>query len=144
MKKGKTVKLNMFKNAKCNYGTVDATNLKSVYVILQTWVKPKIESENWDRITGSLKKEILHTLFDTNNQNLFENKKILDLDLRTSGVKKNKKSFMSIELTLFLSNPSIEFKSKTIKENIKNLLEYIYYENLNKNKYFSLHMSKDD
>ena len=40
MKKGKTSKLNVFDDAKCFYGTVDSKNLKSIYVVLQTWIEP--------------------------------------------------------------------------------------------------------
>lgn len=143
MKKGKSVKLNIFKDAKCIYGTVDSTNFKSVYLVLQTWVQPKLECDSWDRVAGVLKREILHTLLEINNKDIFESKQILDLDLRTSGIQNNKKSFMSLELTLFVSDPTIEFKSSTIKHNIKKILDYIYYENLKSSKYFSLHMSKD-
>jgi hypothetical protein len=144
MKKGKNVKLNLFKDAKCSYGTVDSTNFKSIYLVLQTWVEPRLECDNWERIAGVMKRDLLHTLLDINNKDVFESNQILDLDLRTSGIQRNKKSFMSLELTLFVSDPLLEFKSSTIKHNVKNLLEHIYYENLKRSKYFSLHMSKDN
>ena len=38
MKKGKTSKLNIFDRAKCLYGTVHSKELKSIYIVLQTWV----------------------------------------------------------------------------------------------------------
>jgi hypothetical protein len=47
MKKGKTSKLNVFDDAKCHYGTVDSKNLKSIYIVLQTWVEPINDEENW-------------------------------------------------------------------------------------------------
>ena len=34
MKKGKTSQLKLFSDAKCYYGTVDAKNLKTVYIVL--------------------------------------------------------------------------------------------------------------
>ena len=59
MKKGKTSKLNIFDRAKCFYGTVDSKELKSIYIVLQTWVEPKVDFDNWTRVTGNLKRQIL-------------------------------------------------------------------------------------
>ena len=50
MKKGKTSKINGFRTFKSQYGTIDSQNLKSIYVNIQTWVEPKDEVENWDRV----------------------------------------------------------------------------------------------
>ena len=91
MKKGKTSKLNIFDEAKCHYGTVDSKNLKSIYIVLQTWVEPITEQDNWNKITGELKRQILHTLLEVAEPTTFEKKYIVDLDLRTSGIQKNKK-----------------------------------------------------
>jgi len=46
MKKGKTSQLKIFNDSKCYYGTVDAKNLKTVYIVLQSWVEPIKEFEN--------------------------------------------------------------------------------------------------
>ena len=62
MKKGKTSKLNIFDDAKCFYGTVDSKNLKSIYVVLQTWIEPLTLDENWNRLVGEIKRQIQHTL----------------------------------------------------------------------------------
>jgi len=83
MKKGKTSKLNIFGDAKCQYGTVDSKNLKSIYIILQTWIEPNDDYENWSKLTGDLKRNILHTLLEVIDRTIFEKKFIVDLDLRT-------------------------------------------------------------
>ena len=64
MKKGKTSKLNIFDDAKCSYGTVDSKNLKSIYVVLQTWIEPLTLDENWNRLVGEIKRQIQHTLLE--------------------------------------------------------------------------------
>jgi type I site-specific restriction endonuclease len=91
MKKGKTSPLNIFEEAKCHYGTVDSKELKSIYVVLQTWVEPLTEEENWDKIAGLIKRQIQHTLLEVVDYSIFERKQIVDLDLRTSGIQRNKK-----------------------------------------------------
>jgi len=142
MKKGKTSKLNIFDDAKCQYGTVDSKNFKSIYIILQTWVEPKEEFSNWISITGSIKRQILHTLLEVVDYKIFEKKSIVDLDLRTSGLQKNKKSFLNLEITLFTNKDNIDFKSIILRSKIKNILSSIYKDDLKNSKYFTLSMTK--
>ena len=119
MKKGKTSKLNIFDDAKCHYGTVDSKNLKSIYLVLQTWIEPNDEYENWSKLTGEIKRNILHTLIEVVDCTFFEKKYILYLDLRTSCIKKNKKSFLNLEVTLFTHKENIDFKSIILRSKIK-------------------------
>ena len=70
MKKGKSVKLNLFTAIKSMYGTVDSKNLKSVFINIQSWVTPSKETENWNRIVGNLNRQIKHTVFNSNNSNI--------------------------------------------------------------------------
>jgi len=142
MKKGKTSKLNIFDDAKCQYGTVDSKNFKSLYIVLQTWVEPIKDQDNWSRVTGEIKRQILHTLLEVAEPTTFEKKYIVDLDLRTSGIQKNKKSFLNLEITLFLNNQNIDFKSIMLRSKIKNILQSIYKDDLKNSKYFTLSKTK--
>ena len=75
---------------------------------------------------------------------MFDEKFIVDLDLRTSGLQMKKKSFMNLEITLFTLDETLDFKSKMIKSSIKEICDTIYmYEFLN-NEYFDFHLSKND
>ena len=103
MKKGKTSKLNVFDNAKCFYGTVDSKELKSIYIVIQSWIEPRKEVNNWDRVAGNLKRQIQHNLIECVDSLTFHKNSIVDLDLRTSGIQLNKRSFMNLEITLFVS-----------------------------------------
>ena len=142
MKKGKTSKLNIFDDAKCHYGTVDSKNLKSIYLVLQTWIEPNDEYENWSKLTGEIKRNILHTLIEVVDCTFFEKKYIVDLDLRTSGIKKNKKSFLNLEVTLFTHKENIDFKSIILRSKIKKILSAIYKDDLKNSKYFTLNITK--
>ena len=64
MKKGKTSKLNVFDDAKCYYGTVDSKEMKSIYIVLQTWIQPSDDYDNWEKITGHImnQQEWHHTM----------------------------------------------------------------------------------
>ena len=144
MKKGKTSKLNIFDDAKCFYGTVDSKNLKSIYVVLQTWIEPLTLDENWNRLVGEIKRQIQHTLLEVVDTQTFERKQIVDLDLRTSGLQKNKKSFLNLEITLFIHNQSYDFKSILLRSKIKNIFQSIYVDDLKNSLYFTLSKTKSE
>lgn len=142
MKRGKTSKLNLFKDAKCYYGSVDTIELKSIYLVLQTWVVPKMEKENWDLTVGSISREIKHKIFDHLNRNLFRNNFIVDLDLRTSGIKEKKASFLNLEIT-FYTKTNIDFKSETLSNELKKILKEVHNNVLSNSKYFTTQYSKN-
>jgi len=144
MKKGKTSKLNIFDDAKCYYGTVDSKNFKSIYVVLQTWIEPITVDENWNRLVGEIKRQIHHTLLEVVDTQTFERKQIVDLDLRTSGIQKNKKSFMNLEITLYVHNSLLDFKSPILRDKIKKILNSVYLDDLKNNKHFTLSKTKTE
>jgi hypothetical protein len=141
MKKGKSVKLNLFNPIKSVYGTVDSKNLKSVYINIQSWVTPKIEQDNWNRVVCNLSREIKHSVYNSINQSIFKEKSIVDLDLRTSGISHGKKSFFNLEVNLY-TNEELEFKSLEIKESVKKIVKVIFKNNINNNNYFNFSITK--
>jgi len=142
MKKGKTSKINGFRTSKITYGTVDSKEFKSLYLNLQTWVEPKKDSENWTRVVLNMNRAIKHSLYQNIDKNIFDEKFIVDLDLRTSGLQLKKKSFMNLEVNLYLIN-EIDFKSPILKKSLKSLVKNIYDDVLNKNEYFKCYLTKN-
>jgi hypothetical protein len=141
MKKGKSVKLNLYNPIKSVYGTVDSKNLKSIYINIQSWVTPKQEYDNWNRVVSNLGREIKHSVFESINQKLFQEKNIVDLDLRTSGISHGKKSFFNLEINLY-TNSELDFKSMEIKDSVKVIVKSIFRNNIQQNKYFEFSTSK--
>lgn len=141
MKKGKTTTINGFRTAKVQYRTVDSKNFKSLYLNFQTWVEPKDDYENWSRIVLNLNRAIKHSVFDNIDKNLFDEKFIVDLDLRTSGLTLRKKSFMNLEINLFLID-EIDFKSLKLKKSLKKLIKSVHSDVLSKNEYFKFYLTK--
>jgi hypothetical protein len=142
MKKGKTSKINGFRNSKVVYGTVDSKEFKSLYLNLQTWVEPKIDSENWTRIVLNMNRSVKHSIYQHLDKNLFDEKFIVDLDLRTSGLNLKKKSFMNLEINLYLLE-EIDFKSTNLKKSLKNLVKELYNDVLIRNEYFKFYLTKN-
>ena len=141
MKKGKSVKLNLYNPIKSVYGTVDSKNLKSIYINIQSWVTPKQEYDNWNRVVSNLGREIKYSVFESINQKLFQEKNIVDLDLRTSGISHGKKSFFNLEINLY-TNSELDFKSMEIKDSVKVIVKSIFRNNIQQNKYFEFSTSK--
>jgi len=141
MKKGKTSKLDLFQDAKCYYGSVDATELKSIYLVLQTWVKPTQERDNWERVVGTISRNIKHKVLEIYNKSMFREHFIVDLDLRTSGIKIDKASFLNLEITFF-TKENIEFKSDKLSNELNHILKEVHDNVLNKSKYFTIQYSK--
>ena len=141
MKKGKTCKIGGFRNFKSQYGTIDSQNLKSIYLNIQTWVEPKEEVENWNRVVLNMSRSVKHSVYNNMDKTIFDDKFIVDLDLRTSGIQLNKKSFMNLEVNLYLIE-QIDFKSPKLKKIVKNLVKEVYSEVFSKNKYFKFYLTK--
>jgi len=143
MKKGKTSKLTGFRSSKVSYGTVDAKEFKSLYLNLQTWVQPKKDSYNWDRVVLNMTKSIKQSIHQNINKTIFDDKFIVDLDLRSSGLKLNKKSFLNLEINLFIIEKDMDFKSVRLKRVLKKLVTDIYSDVLVRNEYFRFYLTKN-
>jgi hypothetical protein len=142
MKKGKTSKIQTNNFAKITYGTVDSVKLKSIYLNIQTWVEPIDEYENWNRVVLNMSRAIKHATLDSVNNNLFEEKFIVDLDLRSSGISLGKKSFMNLEINFYLIKDDKDFKSKEIKDSLKKIANNIFDEVFYNNEYFKFYLTK--
>ena len=141
MKKGKSVKLNQYSPIKSIYGTVDSKNLKSIYINIQSWVCPKKEHDNWNRVVCNLNREIKHSVFNSISQTVFMDRSIVDLDLRTSGISTGKKSFFNLEVNLY-TNEELDFKSQELKDSVKRIVKNIFTNNLSNNNYFDFYKTK--
>ena len=142
MKKGKTSKLIGYISSKVIYGTVNSKDFKSLYLNLQTWVEPKIDPESWSRIVLNMSRSIKHSVYEHIDKTLFDDKFIVDMDLRTSGLQPKKKSFMNLEINLFLID-ELDFKDTKLKRKLKTIIKGIYDDVLIKNENFKFSLTKN-
>lgn len=124
MKFGKFINLGEYENIKIGYGTVDFRTLKTIYIKLNSWVNPTEESADFDKTILKSRKKIKDTIWDYNLNNLFKRESIVDLDIRTKGIKINKKSFMNLEITLYTNN-QFDVKNKDVKFLVRGLIQKI-------------------
>lgn len=144
MKKGKTSKLNGFKNCKIHYGTVDSKDLKTIYINLQSWAQPKKEIEKTNKVVSLFNRNIKNVIIDCLDKDFFKENFIVDLDLRHSGIIFGKKSFLNLEITFFLNKPFSEFKNIILKKKVEEISKSIYNECINRNDNFDFTISKKE
>jgi hypothetical protein len=140
MKIGKYIPLGTYNDVKVGYGTVDFKNLKTIYLKLNSWVEPENETDDFDFIIQKTRRKIKEIVYNLNST-FFREQCIVDLDIRTKGIKLNKRSFMNLEITLYVSK-QFDVKSKEIKTTIKDMIELIVDDALNDKKLFNFYKSK--
>lgn len=123
MKKGKFITIGVHNNVKIGYGTVDHKNLKTIYIQLNSWTQPNHDDCDFDRLILKTRRHIKNKIYDLRCE-YFKPQSIVDLDIKTSGIKTNKRSFMDLEITLYVEK-FFDVKSKEIKQIVSGLSENI-------------------
>ena len=125
-KQGREVRTNISELFRTSYGTVDSSTLKSLYLNLTTWVEPIEAIENWKRPIKKFKYKIDNLIHKELKHTEFKDRAIVDLDLRASGMRKGKRSFMKCEVTMFLNNKNkYNIKSRILSDSIDNMAKKI-------------------
>ena len=140
MKIGKYIPLGTYNDVKIGFGTVDFKNLKTIYLKLNSWVQPENETEDYDTLIYKSRRRIKEMIYNLKNP-YFREQCIVDLDIRTKGIKLEKRSFMNLEVTLYV-NKQFDVKSKEIKTLVKDIVEQTIDEGLSDKKLFNFYKSK--
>jgi len=145
MKRGKEITLNVNSNYKIKLGTVDNKNPKSIYINLSAWGEPNDEEEdiNYDTIIKKLRKNIKQNInYNINSDNFYKDKYIVDLDMRSSGIRNKKRSFMSCEITLYQKN-KISINQPLIINSATTIIRDIIFNCLDSQDYFTFYKTKN-
>jgi hypothetical protein len=140
MKTGKYISLGEYNEVKIGYGTVDFKNLKTIYLKLNAWVEPNNDTDDFDYLISKTRRGIKEIIYNLKNEN-FKPQCIVDLDIRTKGIKLNKRSFMNLEVTLYVDN-FFDVKSKHIKLSIKEIIKSIIDDRLSNKNLFNFYKNK--
>ena len=140
MKSGKYIPLGTYNDVKIGYGTVDSKNLKTIYLKLNSWLQPENDEDNYEMVIHQTRRKIKELIYQFDNP-YFKKQSIVDLDVRTKGIKLEKRSFMNLEITLYVDN-FFDVKDKSIKEMIKNIHTDILDNGLNNKNLFNFFKTK--
>jgi len=147
MKTGKELKIDSFKNYNVVVGSVNNKIPKAIFINISSWVEPKDNDDdlNYTRIIKELHKKIKQTIYnhlDKLNSNIFNrDRTIVDLDIRESGIKFGKRSFMSCEITIFLDN-EYPINSEIIKPYLDSIINNMIDVSFKTNKCFNFYKKK--
>ena len=140
MKIGKYIPLGTYNDVKMGYGTVNFKNLKTIYLKINTWVQPENETEDFNSTIHKSRRKIKEIIYNLKNP-YFKQQSIVDLDIRTKGIKLEKRSFMNLEVTLYVEK-QFDVKSKELKTFIKDLGENIVDVGLSDKMLFNFYKTK--
>ena len=146
MKTGKELKVNDFKNYNIVFGSVNNKHPKAVYINISSWAEPKHDyNVNYVRAIRDINKKAKQSLFnsfDTLIETKFKkDRTIVDLDIRESGIRYGKRSFMNCEITLFLDS-EIPLNSDRMKIMLDDVLKLVINTTFENNKTFRFHRKK--
>lgn len=147
MKTGKELKINNFKNYNIILGSVNNRHPKAVYLNISAWAEPQSESEiSYTRIIRDINKKVKQSLFNLFNMDesteFIKDRTIVDLDIRESGIRYGKRSFMNCELTLFL-NSEISINSDKMKPMLNDIIKAVISDTFEENKNFKFYKKKN-
>ena len=139
MKTGKEIKTTYFKDYNVVFGSVNNKNPKAVYVNLSAWGEASDEDTiNWFK---KVKQEIF-LLFNDKSSNFINERTIVDFDIRESGIRFGKRSFMSCEVTLF-SEIEVPVNSEYMKNALTDVSSYLIQKVFENNDTFSFYKKKN-
>ena len=146
MKTGKEVKSSHFKEYNVIFGSVNNKHPKAIYINISSWLQPISDEDiSYSRVIRNINKKIkqsIYNLFDDTSNKIFDKQKtIVDLDIRESGIRFGKRSFMSCEFTLFV-NMEIPVNSELMKNELTEISSYIIKNVFEKDDSFTFHRRK--
>jgi ribosome-associated translation inhibitor RaiA len=146
MKTGKEIKINLFKNFTTLFGSVNNKESKAVFINFSAWAEPidDVTEINISSVIRNMNKHIKQTIYDkilSRESEFIVDRTIVDFDLRKSGIKFGKRSFMNCEITLYLKS-ELTLTNPDIKDDLYILLKHIIKTVFESNPYFKFHKRK--
>ena len=140
MKLGRFIPLGNYRDVKIGYGTINHKELKTIYLKLNSWLEPQDSDINFDTIVKIARTKIRKLIYNL-GADIFRPESIVDLDIRTKGITKEKRSFMDLEITLYVLE-DLNIKSEKLKQDMNSLLREIIDECLNDDLLFNFNKKR--
>jgi hypothetical protein len=124
MKRGKEISLTLPYEYNVVSGTVDNHQPKSIYIQISAWGKPKVDEDgDYVNIIKQKSKTVKQKLYEIlkKDERFHNDRCIVDFNMASSGVSFNKRSFMSVEVTLFQKEPFIQVNSDELFPTLTNI-----------------------
>lgn len=125
-------------------GTVDNKNPKAIYIQISAWGKPTNENVyDYDFVIKQKSKRVKSKLYELLGDDKFYKKKsIVDFNMASSGINPNKRSYMSVEMTLFKREPLLPINSDKLIPVLNGISEKIITEVFERDEHFKFYKTK--
>jgi len=143
--RGTEIKLNNYNNFNISIGAIDKKTPKSLYIKISGWGNPISKNdENYIRIIRRIDKRVKSLIYNTINTNKFnQNKTMVDMDMRDSGITYGKPSYMCCEITLYQYEKHL-INSEFILTELNDICKNIINDVLSENEFFTFYKKKVD
>jgi hypothetical protein len=144
MKRGKEFNLELSNNFNVSVGTVDNKNPKSIYITISAWGKTVQEKViDYNKVISHMKRNIKLNIINNNINNRFiEEQTIVDFDVRESGIKFDKRSYMNCEITLFQKYQPLLITDNNLLTDLSFIIETLIQDIFDTSLYFEYHKTK--
>jgi hypothetical protein len=145
MKRGKEISLELPYEYNVVSGTVDNRQPKSIYIQISAWGKPKVDKDgDYESIIKQKSKRVKKKLFEilSKDERFHKDRCIVDFNMASSGVSFNKRSFMSVEMTLFQKEPFVQVNSDELFPTLTNISSKIITDVFETDKDFEFYRRK--
>ena len=141
--RGTEIKIPKFTNYNVSFGAINKLNPKSLYIKLTAWALPiSTEDKNYKILIRKINKQIKTKMyFHLNGDNFNVHKTMVHFNMRESGIKYGKASFMNCEITLFQLNNHL-LKSDILMKDLIKITDLIINEILEDNEIFNFYKRK--
>lgn len=129
-------------NSKCD--SLKNNSSRTIFLNISSWLTPTHDDDTIDyhSISKKLRKNIKQTIYNNIDQKYFNpDKTIVDLNLKDSGIKYNKKSYVECEITFIARNNS-EYSFDELKDEIKRMNQIVVSNSFLSNPYFQYSRKK--
>lgn len=129
-------------NSKCD--SLKKRYPKAIFLNISSWLTPKYEDDmiDYHSISKKLRKSIKQTIYNNIDNNYFDpNKTIVDLNLKESGIKYNKKSYVECEITL-ITNNNPQYTFDELNDEVNRMNRMVISDSFLSNSYFQYSRKK--
>ena len=145
-KRGKQIKSYISYDYNIVFGTINNDEPKAIYTIISGWMNPKDDTiNNYNSIVKGMEKNIKFLTFDKISEKYHElinmYNIIVDLDIRESGIKYGKQSYMNCEVTFF-NKKILPLQHPDIIQFLNDISKLIIYNVFDNSEYFTFQSKK--
>jgi hypothetical protein len=137
-KRLKQINLDLHTSYRTQIGTMNHKNPKSVFLTITSWGSP-VKEGDYSKVINKVRDKV-KVLVNEKSLEYFTENNIVDLDMRESGIREGKNSYMCCDITLYQKDVT-DIATKEFQDKVKPLYTDIL-KIIDENQYFTFQKTK--